>query len=179
MGADRCGYARETLPHVVNHCRYHSDAWQRRHNAVLQRLVNSVRPRTGVVVSVNRAVAGVRDNLRPDLVIRNEAEKRISIVDVTIPFEGAAGALEAARQQKLDKYGPLAAELQAQGYEVYLEAFVVDSLEAWLSTNDAVIRQLRVAQRYGAVMARLMVSDVIRWTRDIYIEHLSGIRQYQ
>ena len=24
-----------------------------------------------------------------------------------------------------------------------------------------------------------MVSDAIRWSRDIYIEHLSGVRQHQ
>ncbi|KYN32598.1 hypothetical protein ALC56_13079 [Trachymyrmex septentrionalis] len=28
------------------------------------------------------------------------------------------------------------------------------------------------------MMRRLVVSDTIRWSRDIYVEHVSGIRQY-
>ncbi|KYN40908.1 hypothetical protein ALC56_04799 [Trachymyrmex septentrionalis] len=28
------------------------------------------------------------------------------------------------------------------------------------------------------MMRRLVVSDTIRWSRDIYVKHVSGIRQY-
>jgi len=28
-------------------------------------------------------------------------------------------------------------------------------------------------------MRKLMVSDTIRWSRDIYVEHITGEKQYQ
>jgi len=40
------------------------------------------------------------------------------------------------------------------------------------------LRLLRVGNQYAAMMRRLIVSDTISWSRDIYVEHVSGIRQY-
>lgn len=34
----RCNYHLETLPHVIQHCRIHSDGMQQRHNALVNRL---------------------------------------------------------------------------------------------------------------------------------------------
>ncbi|UYV72467.1 hypothetical protein LAZ67_9003255 [Cordylochernes scorpioides] len=39
----RCGALNETLPHVLQHCRVHSAAWKRRHEAVLERLRKALR----------------------------------------------------------------------------------------------------------------------------------------
>ena len=174
----RCGYVNETLPHVLNHCTVHSAAWQRRHNAVQDRLARGARLPPGAVLNINRQVPGVRSTLRPDLVVLNEASREVKIIDICIPFEGAPDALEVARQQKLEKYNQLAAELSSNGYRVSLDAFVVGSLGAWLAQNFRVAKSLGIAPKYTQTMARLMTSDTIRWSRDIYIEHLTGQRQY-
>lgn len=44
----RCGYAKETLPHVLNHCHPHMVAVTRRHDAILHRLVRAVPESLGV-----------------------------------------------------------------------------------------------------------------------------------
>jgi len=72
-------------------------------------------------------VAGELEALRPDIVWRDEATKRIIIVDVTVPFENGSGALDAARAAKTEKYRPLAEELRRQGYRVHVDAIVVGS----------------------------------------------------
>ena len=41
--------------------------------------------------------------LRPDIVITNEVTRRVTIVDVTIPFENRYQAMEVPRQAKIEK----------------------------------------------------------------------------
>ncbi|KYQ51612.1 hypothetical protein ALC60_09286, partial [Trachymyrmex zeteki] len=87
-------------------------------------------------------------------------------------------AFEDARERKIAKYSPLAEELQRRGYRVVVTAFV-GALDSWNPRNEAVLRLLRVGSRYAAMMQRLVISSTIRWSRDIYVEHVSGIHQYQ
>src|SRR5436190_24370784 len=65
-----------------------------------------------------------------------------------------------------------------EGYRVVVTAFVVGTLGSWDPANEAVLRLLRIGNAYGSMMRRLVVSDSIRWSRDIYVEHVSGVRQY-
>ncbi|KAL6418153.1 hypothetical protein ACFW04_012305 [Cataglyphis niger] len=175
----RCGAAAETLPHVIGHCGIHSAAIQLRHDAVLHRLWKACR--MPGEKRVNRRVEGIDGELgelRPDLVIRNERTKCVVICDVTIPFENRWEAFDEARARKVAKYSPLAEELQRRGYRVVVTAFVVGALGSWDPRNEAVLRVLRIGNAYASMMRRLIVSDTIRWSRDIYVEHVSGVRQY-
>lgn len=117
--------------------------------------------------------------MRPDVVVRDDVSHRINIIDVCVPFENRAEAFRQARQRKLDKYRALADELRSQGYRVRIQAFVVGALGTWDCNNEAVLDSLGVNRRYAGMMRRLMVSDTIRWSRDIYVEHVSGMRQYR
>jgi hypothetical protein len=65
------------------------------------------------------------------------------------------------------------------GYSVFLDAFIVGALGGWDPANERIINQLKLGHSYCRLMRKLMVSDAIRWSRDIYIEHLSGVRQYR
>ena len=85
------------------------------------------------------------------------------------------GALQAARQ-KICKYRPLVGQLESKGYAVDLDAFIVGSLGGWHINNDRVINSLMISRRYAEHMRKLMISDTIRWSRDIYVEHVSGMR---
>ncbi|XP_049955423.1 uncharacterized protein T26G10.4-like [Schistocerca serialis cubense] len=180
----RCGHNNETLPHVINASMVHSAALQYRHNAVLNRLAAAVagRPRRGNTavpdIRINQAVIGDSSGLRPDLVITDEAAKTVTIVDVTIPFENRRIALDNAQQLKKIKYADVARGLATRGYSVTVDALVVGSLGAWDRQNDAVLRHLGIASRYCQLMRRLMVSDTIKWSRDINMEHIIGYRQY-
>uniref|UniRef100_A0ABD2WIM9 Reverse transcriptase domain-containing protein n=1 Tax=Trichogramma kaykai TaxID=54128 RepID=A0ABD2WIM9_9HYME len=175
----KCGARLETLPHVIQHCRSNFVAITKRHDGVLDRLVKALKiPGT---VSVNRTVDGVDlewAQLRPDLVVRDEVRKKIVIVDVAVPFENRGVALEEVRSEKLAKYRGLAACLERQGYDVKLMPFLVGALGGWDAGNERVIRLLGINRRYAVMMRRLMISDTIRWSRNVYVEHVSGARQY-
>ncbi|KAG5890221.1 hypothetical protein JTB14_028763 [Gonioctena quinquepunctata] len=141
------------------------------------RLVKAIPQRLGTI-SINRQVPNTNSILRPDIVVINENESKITIVDVSIPFENEPQALSRARQAKLEKYNGIAEELRAQGYETSVDAFIVGALGTWDPENEEVLRKCGVSQRYATLMRRLMCSDAIKWSRDIYVEHLTGVRQY-
>ncbi|XP_076298053.1 uncharacterized protein LOC143217550 [Lasioglossum baleicum] len=175
----RCGGALETLPHVLCHCRPHSAAWQLRHDAVVSRISRACRLPGNL--RVNQRVEGLTGDLealRPDIVVRHEPSKSVVIIDVTVTFENGIEAFEAARLRKIQKYLPIAAVLEEQGYRVVTDAIVVGALGSWDQANEPVLKVLRISTKYASMMRRLIVSETIRWGRDIYVEHVSGVRQY-
>jgi len=111
-------------------------------------------------------------------VVVDEGNRRVTIIDVAIPFENRRLALTEKREEKINKYGCVAQELRAQGYQVTLDAFIVGALGSWDPANERVLKHLKIAPRYSSLMRRLMVSDTIRWSRDIYVTHLTGHRQW-
>ncbi|CAB3261608.1 unnamed protein product [Arctia plantaginis] len=176
----RCGDDLESLPHVLNHCGPHAAARQMRHNGVQNRLVRAARCVGNI--TINRSVTGAHGAaavMRPDIVVRDETTRRINIVDVCVPFENRTEAFRAARREKLAKYAPLAEQLVEQGYTTRIETFMVGALGGWDAHNETVIKLLGISKRYAGMMRRLMISEVVRWSRDIYVEHVSGVRQYR
>ena len=174
----RCGYATETLPHVINHCRHQLVNMTGRHDAILDRIVKAVPASLGTA-SINRKVADSSSALRPDLVVTDMANRKVVIVDVTVPFENRYEALEAARLAKMDKYEPLVKELTEKGFEVEMDALVVGSLGAWDPANERTLRILKIGRRYSRMMRKLISSEAIQWSRDIYIQHITGHPQRQ
>jgi hypothetical protein len=174
----RCGHANETFPHVLNHCKPHFAAITRRHNAILDRLAKAYKPLPQTTVRLNQAMPGFDDGLRPDLVITNNTEKWVTIIDVASPFENRYAAFEAARNEKMTTYDHIARKLRQDGFEVYLDAFIVGALGGWDPANERIIMRLRLGHNYCRLMRRLMCTDAIKWSRDIYVEHVTGTRQY-
>ncbi|XP_046404452.1 uncharacterized protein T26G10.4-like [Ischnura elegans] len=169
----RCGWQSETLPHVLDHCQVHSSAWRGRHDAILHRLAGEV-PRAGVEIRVDRTPPMIDSALRRDLVVVDEGRRKIVIVDVTVPFENRKNALDVARQTKFQKYSSIAQQLADRGYTVSLSALVVGALGAWDPQNWVVFRDLGIAKRNVGRIAKFMISDAIRWSRDIYVSHVTG-----
>ena len=125
---------------------------------------------------VNQRVPECDPASRPDLVIiRGDT---VMMVDVTVSFENRPEALHAAEQEKLTKYAGLVEELRGRGKTASVHALVVGSLGTWYRGNEATLRSLRVSRVYARLMRKLIVCDTLRWTRDIYIEHITGSRQY-
>ena len=173
----RCGHTNETLPHVLSHCGPHSGTRIRRHDAILDRLVAAT-PSSQGEIRKNRQIPDSNSTERPDLVVINHNNKMMTIIDVAVVFENRYEAFEQARQGKIDKYTNLANHFREQGWNVALEAVIVGSLGAWDPANETSLRLLRIGSRYARLMRKLIVSDTIRWSRDIYVEHLTGHRQY-
>ena len=83
----KCGNPQETLPHVIGHCGVHYDAIQRRHNNIQDRLVKGLKLTQTAALTTNKTVqgeVGELAGLRPDIVIRDDVNRRITIIDKTI-----------------------------------------------------------------------------------------------
>ncbi|XP_023238972.1 uncharacterized protein LOC111637658 [Centruroides sculpturatus] len=168
----RCGYQRETLAHVLCHCPPNFHLITRRHNAILNRIVSAFRPRDAKVY-VNQRVPGFNENCRPDMVVVHDASKSATIVDVTVPFENGADAFQTARDEKLRKYNSLAHHFRQLGYNTHISAFVIGALGGYDHTNEATLQRLGIHRNYSKLMKKLMISDTIRWSNDIYRHHLN------
>ncbi|GFV74006.1 retrovirus-related Pol polyprotein from type-2 retrotransposable element R2DM [Trichonephila clavipes] len=97
----KCGYARETIPHVLNHCKVHSTAWRRRHDAIQTRVSKAIPSHLGTI-TINKKFPGISSTLIPDLVLRKHDGETI-IVDFTVAFEDRYDSLVAARNAKTIK----------------------------------------------------------------------------
>ena len=109
----------------------------------------------------------------------DESTKHIRIVDVTVAFENRYRQLQMARQEKFVKYEPIVSHFRAQGWTAELDAIVIGALGSWDPANETALGMLKIPRRYAKLMRRLIVSDTIRWSRDMYVEHLTGVRQFQ
>ena len=83
----RCGYANETLPHVLCYCKPNFVAIKKRHNAIQDRLVRAFNASASTTVRINQSVPGLDGSLRPDCFAVNDTCKTVAIIDVTMPFE--------------------------------------------------------------------------------------------
>ncbi|XP_060879164.1 uncharacterized protein LOC132951368 [Metopolophium dirhodum] len=168
----RCGYTNESLAHVVDHCMRYTGLYMARHNSVVARIKKAASARFEVL-SENQALGD--QGLRPDLVLKKGPN--LYIVDVTVPFDNRLAAFEVAAAEKRTKYEELRAWLAARhGCEAVVVPFVVGALGSWDPANDVFLRKL-CSRSYGTLFRKLCVSDAIAASRDIYIEHLSGVRQ--
>lgn len=169
-GCRRCRWRAETLPHVLNHC--HMQLNTKRHDLIIKRLKKAAVGRW-TVYRENQTVDS--SDLRPDLVLKKG--NQFLIIDVTCPFENGPGVFSAARREKVDKYTNLANNLKTNtGCSVDVEAIVVGSLGSWDPKNDKTVRRL-CSKKYADLMRKLIVSETLRASRNIYIEHLTGVPQ--
>ncbi|KAL1415252.1 hypothetical protein MTO96_029522 [Rhipicephalus appendiculatus] len=132
-----CGFPWETLPHVMCHCMARSALYNARHDAVVERLRDAAAARFTVAYQ-NRPVGDT--TLRPDLVLVSGEEALV--VDVACPFDNTPTAFANARNEKLQKYEPVAAYLRRRYQRVTVAAVVVGALGAWDPANDATLRRL-------------------------------------
>ncbi|GFT53760.1 retrovirus-related Pol polyprotein from type-1 retrotransposable element R2 [Trichonephila clavipes] len=134
----KCGKWDETLPHVLNHCKAYSAAWQMRYNNIVRRIKTAV-AYNGTILSENQAVRPT--SLRPDLVAT--VGNTLYIIDVTIPFENGKDSFVAAAQRKIEKYSPLIPVFNEMGYEsVEIIPIIVGALGAWDPANDKFLRKV-------------------------------------
>ena len=85
----------ETLPHVLCHCRPNMPSILRRHNSIVDRIVNAVQRGS---ITTDQQVRAANSRLRPDIIV--EDDKKVLIIDVCCPFDNNAEALRDAEQRK-------------------------------------------------------------------------------
>ncbi|GBN45601.1 hypothetical protein AVEN_250958-1 [Araneus ventricosus] len=170
---DRLRTARtQALINEYSHQDKTSRAWTPRHNSVVVRIVNAVRPKAQILYE-NQRIPGF--TCRPDLVI--SYKNVIYIVDATVAFENRREAFDQARERKFTTNAHLIDHFKTPSNSVQIVPIAVGALGSWDPRNEAFLKKF-CSNSYIKLMAKLYCSDVLRWSRDIYIEHLSGIRQY-
>ncbi|GBM93217.1 Retrovirus-related Pol polyprotein from type-1 retrotransposable element R2 [Araneus ventricosus] len=169
-GCDECDL--ETLPHVLNHCKGRSRAWTLRHNCVADRLKKAQLTK-GILLAENQSVGPL--GKRPDLVF--QIGKEIYIIDVTIPFENRYESFERARQEKIDKYQHLVDQYAKDGVKATVVPIIVGSLGSWDPKNDKFLLSV-MPKSYLNKFRKLCCSDVLEWSRKIFVEHVTGHRQF-
>ncbi|PAV78293.1 hypothetical protein WR25_06735 [Diploscapter pachys] len=132
----------------------------------------------GSIVYNDQKIPGTPGLLRPDIAIIDNAAKSCVIVDVVVTYENRKDALVAARMDKIRKYEVLKLHFERLGYRTTLDAYVVGTLGSMDPLNRRAVAALNINATYNRLMQKLVVSDVIKWARDVYTEHVSGVRQY-
>lgn len=170
----RCPEGIETLPHVIDHCQPNYPSITRRHNLIVNRIVKATKSGQ---MDLDKHVPGDRPFLRPDIVFYDD--NKAAIIDVCCPFDNGPNSLHQAAQNKVDKYQSTRQALLDKGYQdVVVLPFVVGALGTWYSSNEKVLTRLGISKRYRKLMRKLCCTDAIKGSRDIYVEHVSGHRQY-
>ena len=160
----------ETLPHVLCHCLPNMPSILRRHNSIVDRIVNAVQRGT---ITTDQQVRAANSRLRPDIIV--EEDNKVVIIDVCCPFDNDAEALRDAEQRKLNKYEGLKQFFIGQGKQCEVFGFVIGALGSWHPANEKVLRELGMSKRYRSLFRKLCCSDAIQGSTNIYREHLGII----
>ena len=98
-------------------------------------------------------------DLRPDLVLWHN-DGKVSIIDVTIPYEGDQESFEKARREKKAKYQPTEEWHRRNGKaDVMVDAFIVGSLGSWDTDNEKVLKRLQIGPN---LFRKLCTVDTIK-----------------
>ena len=159
----------ESLPHIICHCQPNMQVITKRHNKIQDRLTSTIHRGT---FTVDKPVPGAPGHNRPDIVVTDG--NKVSIIDITCPFENGEEALIQAANRKVSKYSYLIDFFQAKGLQAKVFGFVVGALGGWYQENDKVLDELQISMRYRPLFRKLCCADAIQISRDIYVEHLTG-----
>uniref|UniRef100_A0A914QJ31 Reverse transcriptase domain-containing protein n=1 Tax=Panagrolaimus davidi TaxID=227884 RepID=A0A914QJ31_9BILA len=175
----KCKYKCESLFHVLNCCDPNYPTMTRRHDAVVHRLVDGFkkRKRKSQEILLDQIIPETSSTLQPDITILDKKKKEAIIIDVTIPYENLPKSFVTARDRKYEKYTEIKKELQNLGYNVFLDAFIVGSLGGYDPENYKCLKSLDIPKNYSILMKKLMVTDVVRWSREIYMNHVCQKRK--
>jgi hypothetical protein len=174
----RCGYAAETIPHVLCHCPVHMGRLiTTRHNDVLSQVYTHLYP------LYTRTIIDKRTDLtasarRPDLVLLHDESKRAAIIDITCTYEGSPDAYANARAHKRIKYMEEARALVDRGYDTICDAIVVGVLGTWDPYNNVVLKTLGLSKQAIKKLKHNIIKNTMEYSRRIYLEHLLGTRYF-
>ena len=163
----KCKSHPQTLGHVLNACTPNAGLMRERHNAILKRLSKAIPDAEGDKF-LEQKVKNVPGDLRPDIVLWHP-DGKVTIADVTIPYEGDINSFEKARNEKKEKYQPIADWLKDHGHpDVTIDAFIVGSLGSWDTENEDLLRRLRIGTKYAGLFRKLCAVDAIKGSLAIW-----------
>uniref|UniRef100_A0AC35GF67 Na+-translocating membrane potential-generating system MpsC domain-containing protein n=1 Tax=Panagrolaimus sp. PS1159 TaxID=55785 RepID=A0AC35GF67_9BILA len=101
----------------------------KRHNAIVDRLVDGFNKRKGKTEEIQlEKIISTTASTDAGIVIIDKKETEAIIIDVTCPYENLPQAFVNACERKIVKYESIKQELRDQGYNVFVGAFNIGSL---------------------------------------------------
>ena len=170
-----------TLAHLLNNCKPLSNKYTWRHNIVVQKIAqridNDLKP-TNIKQSCRIQVANLSaeyQRLLPDIHAIFDDERRIIIIEVTIPYNQETcvndivrNTLDERQQGKEDKYRGLVDEVaQLTGYEVDYYTIVISSLGHVTERTESNLIQL-FGNKKGKKLTEELSMSVIKASACIY-----------
>ena len=143
-----------------------------RHDKVLKRIADSIKYGE---VSIDKVVPDAPNENRPDIVVRDG--NKALIIDVTCPFENGEEIFQNAARNKVEKYNYLIDFFATKDIEAKVFGFVVGPLGGWFRGNEMVLNEINMSMRYRTHFRKLCCADAIKSSRNIYVEHLTGVPQ--
>lgn len=107
------------------------------------------------------------------MVIVDKAQKTALIVDVTVSFENRPHAFVTAREEKIRQYSALAEHMHSEGFNTTISTFVMGSHGRCDKKNPETLITLGIGRRYSMLMKQLIVAVTMKWSRDLYVEHIT------
>ncbi|OHT15068.1 hypothetical protein TRFO_14402 [Tritrichomonas foetus] len=139
----RCNRGMETLHHILNNCRPGSlCAYKSRHDEVVSATVDLIKetfkPYPSIHLSKSINLEGLHldgnlSRLLPDIWFKDPVSNKVYIIEVTVPYglysDDGTASLDKRRNEKINKYSPLVAEVAKQlNIIVSFHVIVVSSL---------------------------------------------------
>lgn len=156
--------------HTCNHCDPQLHRGTRKHNKIVKRIKEAAKH--WKVIAENQFIGNTR--LKPDLVLSRGDE--VVILDVTCPFDNGYGVFAGARKDKIKKYSPLRDYFKTSFTNIHIDAIIVGSLGSWDPKNDKTLLKF-CSKKYLKLMKKLVMSETIRASRNIFIHHTSKYPQ--
>jgi len=98
---------RETLQHLVCHCRPNSFSITKCHSGILGRLVKVFHAHAFITIRLNQVVPSVDESLQLEPITIDEACKNVTFIEVTMTNENRCTSFQAAGHKTQKKYTPL------------------------------------------------------------------------
>ena len=142
----------ETLHHVLNNCTKFLDqgryTW--RHNNVLGYIHNYLKAslKDGMILNCDMGnmngastvpVSCTVTNLIPDICLFSTEERKLTVIELTIPFELN---ITSAHERKCNKYSPLLSDIESNGIETEFIGLEIGSRGFISSENEKRLKQI-------------------------------------
>ena len=175
----------ETIAHILNHCPHNLDSKiKARHDKALERITTAIKnsvANRGKTLKIDSCPEDMETLLRPDIILRDDKRKKMTIADVAVVFEDyKKNSFGAARINKEEKYQSLKTHYEKRGYRVTVQALVYGSLGCIAQENKKVLtKELGIADRTAWAIQRAISTDCIRHSYQIWGFHVAdnGTRQ--
>ncbi|GBN09067.1 Retrovirus-related Pol polyprotein from type-1 retrotransposable element R2 [Araneus ventricosus] len=138
----------ETLPHVLNHCKGRSRAWTLRHNVVVDKIERALSTGVSSLPKIRPLV-----HLAKDLILLCKLGRKSSLSMCAYPLT------------------------IVNGCKASIIPIIVGALGSWDNKNDKFLSK-HMSKSYLNKFRKLCCSEVLQWSRDIFVEHVTGHRQF-